>query len=311
MSVESGTSDASGRPDDGEAEPAEETRRMRRAIAEIRREGWKVAVIYAAVDAALLTLLSNLLLLLFRPSVVPARIPLPPALVGVLRGTVGLALAAPSVGGGTVVAVALGVLVFGAEVVLRVRRPLVEQFEAANPGLRESLRTARDAVERGRDSRMARRLYEDVVTELRGASSVGLLDLRRLTATLLVVALVSLATVQVAVLDLSLVGAGGGTGAQPAGAAQPSDYGGLKDPSSVLGEPEDVPTGQASMDAVVDTSGSGSGNGADSAASYDNSGFTGTGSYESQRAAYSQGEQVEDADLVRRYNLKIRQEDDT
>lgn len=288
-----------------------ETRRMRRAIEEIRREGWKVAVIYATVDATLATLLSNLVLSVARPSFVPARVALPSAAVDFLRGTVSLTLADPTVAGSAVVGVALGAVAFAVEVALRVRRPLVEQFEAANPDLRESLRTARDAVADGSRSRIAVRLYEDVLEELREASSIGLLDLRRLTATVLVVALVSLATIQLAVVDLSILGLDGDGGGPPPGGGE-SEYGGLQDASSIMGEPEDVPTGVENMEAVVDTSGSGSGEGDDveSAASYENSGFAGPESVESQRAGFAEGERLEDAELIREYNLRIREEED-
>lgn len=294
-----------------EAQPAgegpTETRRMQRAIREIRREGWKVAVIYATLDAALVTLVSNLVVAVARPAVVPARVPLPGAVVDGLARVGGVTLAEPAVGGGVVVGLALGVVVFGLEVALRVRRPLVEQFESVNPRLHESLRTARDAVADGRRTRMARRLYEEVLAELRESSSLGLLDLRRLTATVLVIALVSLASIQVAVLDLSLGGGAGPDEAAPDG-GEPAEYGGLQDPSSILGDPEDVPAGQENLDAIIDTAGSGGqGGGVDSAAAYDDSGFVGPEAVEGQRAGFAEGEQLEDAELIREYNLRIRE----
>ena len=56
------TADAAG-VGDGRSDPStDDARRMRRAIVEIRREGWKVAVIYGVVDAALVTLIANLAL---------------------------------------------------------------------------------------------------------------------------------------------------------------------------------------------------------------------------------------------------------
>lgn len=315
-STGSSPSDDGDEPGDDGDEPGDErageTRRMRRAIEEIRREGWKVAVIYATVDAALATLLSNLVLSVVRPSFLPARIPIPGTIADALRGGLGLTLADPAVAGGAVAGAAIGVVVFAVEVSWRVRRPLVEQFEAANPGLRESLRTARDAVEDDRRSRIAVRLYEDVLAELRGASSIGLLDLRRLTATVFVIALVSLATIQLAVADLSILGLDGDGDGPPPPDSDSSEYGGLQDASSIMGDPEDVPSGEENMDAVIDTSGSGSGEDGDgdSAASYDNSGYGGPESYESQRAGFSEGEQLEDAELIREYNLRIREGDD-
>lgn len=302
-----GESSESAPPDDDRSARADEAAEMRRAVAEIRREGWKIAVVYATIDAVLATLASNLALSIWRPSALPASVPIPAAVVDVLRGTFGLAVADPTVSVSAVVGVLVGVVVFAVEVAVRVHRPLVEQFEAANPGLRESLRTARDAVEAGDQSRMARRLYEDVLAELRTASSVGLLDLRRVTGTVVVVALVSLASIQLAVVDLSPGEFDGPDEAGPAGGS--SEYRGLQDASSILGEAEDVPPGESNLEAVVDTSGSGSGDGTseDAVATYDNSGFAGPDAFESQQAGFAESERLEDAELIREYNLRIRE----
>jgi hypothetical protein len=294
---------------DDHAEP----RRMQRALTEIRREGWKIAAVYAVADAALATLAVNLLVTLGGPSVaaVPARVPVPGAVLDAIRSSVGVTppatVATAAVAGG-----AAGLLVFVVEVAVRVRRPLVEQFEAANPDLRESLRTARDAVRSGEETRIARRLYEDVLADLSEASSAGLVDLRRVSGTVLLVALLSVGTIHLAVVDISLAGGGGSVeGGEPAGGTQ-SDYTGLQDGSSILGEPEDVPSGEEELDATVDTSGSGSGDGADaeSAASYDRSGYEGAGAVQSQRAEFTERERLEDADLIREYNLRIREDQD-
>lgn len=303
--------DATGTADEQDHGQSHETRLMRRAVDEIRREGWKVAVIYGAVDAALVTVVANLLLSLASPSFLPASVPVPSSIVALLRRVTGWTLADPAIATSAVVATALGVAVFAVEVAARARRPLVEQFEAANPGLAESLRTARDAVEAGRDTRIARRLYEEVVGELRRSSSVGLLDLRRLTATLLVLVVASAATVPLAAVDVSLGGGGGPDDGGPPG-SDAEEFTGLQDPSSILGDPSDVPDGEEDLDAVIDTSGSGSGEGTGpgSPASYDDSGFAGGGDFESQQAGFAEGEQLEDADLIREYNLQIREATD-
>jgi hypothetical protein len=289
-----------------------EPNRMRTALTQIRREGWKIAAVYAAVDAALATLAANLVLTVVGLPVGPERVPIPPRVVDVLRETAGLSLADPTLSTAAAVGVAVGSLVFVAEVGWRVRRPLVEQFEAANPALRESLRTARDAVAGGNETVIARRLYTDVLDDLREASSLGLLDLRRVAGTLVVVALLSVATVQIAVVDLPEPGAEGPAGDGPSGGTD-SDYTGLQDGSSVLGEPEDVPAGDDELDATVDTGGAGSGEGdaADSVASYDRSGFDDAESVQSQRAGFDGSDRIEDADLIREYNLRIREEDET
>ncbi|WP_157969368.1 DUF7502 family protein [Haloplanus rubicundus] len=288
-----------------------EERKIRRALEQIRREGWKVAVIYAAIDAALATLVVNLVATVLGgvPSL-PARLPIPRAILRTLRETAGVTLAEPTVSSAAVVGAAVGLLVFAVEVALRIRRPLVEQFEAANPALQESLRTARDAVRQDQGSRMARRLYEGVLADLKRASSVGLLDLRRVAVTVLLITAVSVATIHLAVVDISLAGLGDGPDANTPGGGTTSEYTGLQDGSSILGDPEDVPEGSEDLDATIDTSGSGSGSGADaeSATAYEDSGFGGPESVESQRAGFTEREQLEDAELIREYNLRIRQE---
>ncbi|WP_435066560.1 DUF7502 family protein [Haloplanus sp. C73] len=288
-----------------------EARQLRRALKEIRREGWKVAAIYAVVDAALATLLVNLLVT-FLDGVpgLPNRLPIPDAILRVLREAAGIQPAEPTVSSAAVVGVVVGLLVAIVDVAWRVRRPLVEQFESANPALRESLRTARDAVRADRESRMARRLYERVLADLRESSSIGLIDLRRIGVSVLLITVVSFATIQLAVVDISLAGLGGQPDAAPDGGTD-SDYSGLQDGSSILGEPEDVPEGEDELDTTIDTSGSGGGGaGNGSATAYENSGFGGADSIESQRAGYTESEQLEDAELIREYNLRIREETD-
>mgnify|MGYP000436378548 CR=1 FL=1 len=294
------------------SEDPAEMQRVRRALREIRREGWKVAVIYAIVDATLATLLANLLVtVLGGVPGLPARVPIPEAVRRALRETVGITLAEPTVSSAAVVGVAIGCLVFGADVALRVRRPLVEQFEAANPELAESLRTARDAVRADRHSRMARRLYEGVLDDLKQSSSIGLLDLRRITVSVLLITALSVGTIQLAVVDLSIAGLGPQPGATAPDGGTDTEYGGLQDGSSILGEPEDVPEGEEDLDTTIDTSGSGSGGGTDaSATAYEDSGFAGADTVESQRAGYTESEQLEDAELIREYNLRIREETD-
>lgn len=294
---------------DGERDRPPAERKIKRALREIRREGWKVAVIYAAIDAALATLLVNLAGTLLGVPSLPARLPIPGTILDALADA-GVQVAEPTVASAAVVGAAAGAVVFVAEVAWRVRKPLVEQFEAANPALRESLRTARDTVEANRRSRIALRLYEDVLADLKRASSLGLLDFRRVAVTVLVVSLVSVATIQVAVVDISVTGLGGSPSTEGPGSGTRSDYTGLRDGSSILGEPEDVPSGEEELDATIGTSGSGSGEGtgAGSAAAYDDSGFDDSGTVESQRAGFNERERLEDAELIREYNLRIRQD---
>lgn len=275
-------------PDTGEAAGAR--REVARALGEIRREAYKVAAIYAVVDAALATLVVNLALRVAGPSwaegtVRAASVPVPtPIVVGVAAGAVVL------------------VVEFG----LRARRPVVAQFEAANPAVREMLRTARDAVDDDRDSRMARALYDDVLARLRETSSVGLVDARRLTATLLVVAVVSVASIQVVVVDLQL---GGTDGPTAPGAAETPDYDGLRSGDEVLGEAENVSAGDNELDAQLGGSGEGEAPPGGAPSSYDAGGLP-SGDVESQRAGFSDAERVEDAELIRDYTLELSNQTD-
>ena len=96
------------------------------------------------------------------------------------------------------------------------------------------------------------------------------------------------------------------------GGGTTAEYAGLQDGSSILGEPEDVPEGSEDLDATIDTSGSGSGDGTDaaSATAYEDSGFGGSETVESQRAGFTERERLEDAELIREYNLRIRENDE-
>ncbi|WP_251331048.1 DUF7502 family protein [Haloplanus pelagicus] len=293
------------------AAPPPTERKLRRALKQIRREGLKVAVVYAVVDAALATLLANLVATTVAVPGLPDRVPIPAALLDALREA-GVTLAEPTVSSGAVVGAAVGLVVLVVEVAWRIRRPLVEQFAAANPSLAESLRTARDAVEHDRQSRIVLRLYEDVLAGLGDASSIGLVSIRRVAVTVLLVSLISVATIHLAVVDLSLTGLGNSPTAEPANGNQ-EDYTGLQDGSSILGEPEDVPPGSEELEAGIDTSGSGSGNGTDTgdATSYENSGLGSSTAVESQRAGFDERDRLEDAELIREYNLRIRQQTDS
>lgn len=303
--------------DDAEEPPANDERpreRMAAALREIRREGLKAATIYAAVDATLVFLAVNLLVLVVDPAGVPDALAVPSSATDAVGDLVGISFGTVDVPGSALLAAALAVVVFGVELWLRSRRPLVERFEAANPAVAEALRTARDTVARDGDSRMATRLYEDVLERLRDTSSVALLDVRRIAVTVVVVVALSLATVQLAAVDL-----GGGEGVGPddgtdAGEDTPNPYTGLKDGDAVLGDPEDVDAGDDELDAQIDSSG-GSEDVDDTqqfpSDSVDRGSSGGSNSADGQQAGYAEPEQLEDAELIREYNLRIRDEDNT
>lgn len=303
-SAADGVSDAGDAPDADDGS----TGRMRAALTEVRREGQKVAFLYAVLDAGLVALAVNVLLRLFRPAELEGVFRLPAAVAGaggVVPRTVHLA---------AVVGLALGVVAFAVEFALRTRRPLVEQFEAANPTVREALRTARDSVEDGANTEMARRLYEDVIADLRETSSFELVGTRRVVVTALLVVVVSLASIHVAVVDLDLSETFDGGDADSPGSQtpdRPDRDDELQDGDRILGDAEDVSAGDESIDASVQGTGSGDGERGSTAppSSYDDGGFA-DAAVESQQAGYAEPENVEDADLIREYNLQIRDEED-
>ncbi|MBV0903454.1 hypothetical protein KTS37_16845 [Halomicroarcula salina] len=304
-----GESDAAARPEAGGSGPR---RRMASALGEVRREGKKAALIYAVVDAVLLFLAVNVLLAVLRPAELPAQLAVPAAVTEPIAQAVGRSIPRVTLPGSAVVAAVVGLVAFVGEYGYRVRRPLVEQFEAANPGVAEALRTARDAVEDGADTRMAARLYEDVLDRLRGSSGVALVDTRRLLVTLVVVVALSLATVQVAVVDLDLLGGDGPTN-DGSPSDRPSEYEGLEDGDAVLGESEDVQAGDENLTAEIESTGGDEE--IDSSEQFpstsDGGPGSGSGAVDSQQAGYAAPEDVEDAELIREYNLRIRDQDDS
>ncbi|MEF8852479.1 MAG: hypothetical protein V5A44_09405 [Haloarculaceae archaeon] len=293
--------------DDGPPEPEDDTRpRIERALREVRRECWKAATLHAAVEAAVVFLAANLVLGVVEPSWLPARYPLPASVNDRLADALG-GVGQLAVPGSATLAAALAVLAFGVGVGVRVRRPLVEQFEAANPPVREALRTARDAVDSDADSAMARRLYGDVLDRLAKTSGLALVDGRRVAVTVLVAALLSVATVQVAVADPALFDPADDAGED--GPAEPeTNYTGLLDGDRVLGDSEAVEAGDEELNASVESTGGGQDVGEDQqfpANAGPATGASGDG-VDSQQAGFAAPERVEDAELVREYNRRIR-----
>ncbi|MFB6251512.1 MAG: hypothetical protein ABEI27_07485 [Halobellus sp.] len=284
------------------------TARIRAALDEVRREVRKAAVIHAAVDAALIALAANFLVILFDPEALRVLVRLPDAAVALLRGVPVLGRAAPTtVGAGSLLALILGVVAFASVYLLRMRRSLVERFEAANPALRAALRTARDAVEAGHEGTMAKRLYDDVIERLGETSAFELVAVRRVAVTAVLVVLVSLASVQIAVVDPDL---GGLLGPGETGNIERPDDDGLQDGDQVLGDREDVQAGEELQNISVTGSGEVIDEGATGAG--DNYGDVGGGSgaFDSQQAGFRGEQRIEDAELVREYNLRIREIDD-
>lgn len=295
-----------GRPTD---EPSTGLDHVEDALREVRREGRKVAALYAAVDAALVLLATNLVVAHLGPGILPEELRLPATLVGPVADALGRSVGPVEVPASAVLAVVVGVAAFTVEYVVRVRRPLVEQFEAANPDLRVALRTARDAASNGAETRMALRLYEDVLDRLRGASSARLLDGTRVAVTMVAVVGLCLLTIQTAAVDFDLVGLDGSGPSGADGPDQSRAYEGLQDADGVLGDAEDVDAGDEELAAQVASSGGDRDPDADRVGGYDSVDHAGSGDFESQQSGYAPAEEIEDAALIREYNLQIRDDE--
>jgi len=292
------------------SERAQARERMAAAIAEVRREGKKAAFVYAVVDAMLLFLLVNILLTVLSPTELPTQVSVPAAVTDPVGTAIGRSLSALSVPTGAVAGIVVGLVWFLGEYLYRVRQPLVEQFEAANANVIDALRTARDAVEDEAETRMAARLYEDVLDGLKQSSSIALVDSRRLVGTLIVIVLLSLATVQVAVVDIGLLDRDPVESESPN--ERPSQYEGLEDGDAILGDSEDVQAGDENLTAQIDSTGGDEeiDRSQEFPPSSDTGGpGSGGGTVDSQQAGFAGQEEVEDADLIREYNLRIRDQD--
>lgn len=264
-------------PDDG-------VRTMRRALTAVRREGYKAAVIYAALDGTLLGLATTLLVTLLHVDVFPRPYP------GVVVGGVG----------------AVGAFVY------RVRRPLIERFEAVNPEVHEALRTARDTIEADDTSPMARALYADVIDRLQHTSSIGLLDLPRIGARFVLVFALSLAIIQASLIGFELGAgpagpiAGDGNAVPPTGPTPTP--GSLQPGDEVLGEPETITPGGEDLETTLRRQ-AGAGDD-EQQREYETGGLSDDGPIEAERAGYAPPDQLENAELIKEYNLRIREERD-
>jgi hypothetical protein len=259
--------------------------RVERAVRRVRREGYKAAAIQAVVDLAVVTLAVNLGLTVL-----------------------GLDLPGPEYTP-QAIAAGVGLLVGVVEFLLRVRVPLVERFEEVNPEVREALRTARDAARAGSESRVAARLYEDVLAGLRRASSADLVSTRRVAGGVVLVIVLSAATVQASVVGIDLTDGPEelDTGNEDRGE---DDYGGLEDGEEILGEETDVDGGDDDLDAVIGGSAGGEEDSETQDRSYEGGGFSASGSYDAQQSGFAPADEVENADIIREYNVRIRQDEE-
>lgn len=281
---------------------SEARERMERAVRAVRREGQKAALVASTVEAVAVLLVVDVALAAVPVAALPPTVAVPEPVVP--------APALATLDTGAVVAVVAGLSTFGLGLGLRLRRSTVEQFAAVNPEVAEALRTARDALESDREGRMADRLYEDTVDRLGEASSLGLLGVRRVGVVLVVVAVLAPASIGVTATGFEVaLGGGGPTGTT---STTTDDYEGLQDPNAVLGESEDVEAGSDTVNTTLGSEGSdGDESRTASSGAYDG-GFGGSeAEVESQQAGFAEQERLEDAELIREYNLRVRQEDDT
>lgn len=282
------------------ADTEDNVEEIRGALTEIRRESHKASFIYASLDAVCV-----LLVVYFAVSVAGVS-SLNAAVAARAFDSLSLPLPAPDIG--TLLALFAGGATFGGEFALRSRRPVAEQFEAANPEVSEALRTARDAADADRTNPMAQALYADVLDRLRGTSSVGLVNSTRLVLTVLLAVGLSAATVQTAIVGIDLgaqtaIGPdSGGYSGEQASANLSDDS--LKNGDEVLGDPTNVSAGSENLTAEVGGSPGGDGQ---REWDYDSNADDGRddAAVEAERAGFASPERVEDAALVERYARKL------
>jgi len=269
---------------------------------EIRREGAKAAFLHAAIETTLLFIAVFFVVDSSNPAWLPESV-----------GT-----EAVSVPVSAVVALVVGVAFFGVDAFFVYRSRTVEYFEEANPQVKEALRTARDAAKRDERNEMATRLYGDVLEELRTTSSEGFVDVRRIVGSLALVVGVGFL-----LLAASFGGVGfgdglfgenpfGGSGDGEANEGEGGGSGGerqyedLQDPDEVLGETGEVARGDDDQDVELRRSGTGGDGSGETGSAGGGNDYTGGVDVESQRAEYSPEEEIDDAELVKEYNLRIR-----
>jgi len=275
---------------------------------EIRREGAKAAFLHGAVEATAFFAIVYFVLFTVQPDAVPNTIPVEAAGVAV-----------PSA---VVVSAALAVVFLIIDAYLVYRKRTLEYFEDVNPQVDEALRTARDAAERGEENEMAEALYGDVLEELKNTSSDGFVSVPRMAGSvLLFFALAFL------LLSATLGGFGGGetlfsdeTTAQGGGGGAGESEGGggggegetqqeQQSSEDVLGESGEVTRGTDERSVELDRSGSG-GEGGGGTGSVGEGREYGEGiSVEGQRTEFSPEEEIEDAELVKEYNLRVRSDE--
>jgi len=276
---------------------------------EIRREGAKAAFLHGVVEATVFFIVVYFVLFTVQPDVVPETIPVEQAGV--------------DIPGSVVVSAVLALLFLVVDVYLVYRRRTLEYFENVNPQVDEALRTARDAAKRGDDSVMAEALYGDVLEELKETSSDGFVSIPRIAGSVVLVFAVAFL-----LLSATLGGFGGGQslfsdeptnqgasssageGAGGGGGGSGNAEGELQSSEDVLGESGEVTRGTDERNVELDRSGSGGeGDGGGTGSVGEGRDYSEGVSVEGQRTEFSPEEEIEDAELVKEYNLRVRSDE--
>lgn len=268
---------------------------------EIRVEGAKAAFLHAVVEATLIAL-GGVFLLSSSEAV--------PETIGPASGPVVISL---------LVAFLFGVFSF----YLTYRRRTLETFEELNPNVREALRTARDSARDGNETEMAQSLYKDVTEELKETSAEGFVSIKRVAASVVLLVGVGLLLLHASFLGVGGAGDGlfglnegfGGDDApdegQQAGEEGATEYDELQDPDEVMGEEGEVLQGSENEEVQLRTGGEGEGgNIGERGSTGEIEDRVGDSDVDAQRAEFAPDEEIEDAELVKEYNLRVRDEEE-
>jgi len=267
---------------------------------EIRVEGAKAAFLHAVVEATLAALAGVFFL---------SSSEIGPESVGPLSGPVAVSI---------FVALLFGVSSF----YLTYRRRTLETFEELNPNVREALRTARDSARDGEETEMAQHLYEDVAEQLKSTSAEGFVSLKRVMASVGLIVAVGLFLLHASFFGVGGPGDGlfgldenaGGDSApddgQQAGEGGATQYDELRDPEEVMGEEGEVLQGTEEEQVQLRTGGEGEGGEiGERGTTGEIEDRVGESNVDAQRAEFAPEEEIEDAELVKEYNLRVRDEE--
>jgi hypothetical protein len=271
---------------------------IRYALKDIRLEAIKASIFHSLFEGAIVLVISNYLLSNYiEGSIMYSDIEIPLFLV---------------------YSIIISLVFIIIDFLITYRSRDIYKMEKDNPRLQYALRTAKEGSDREEEPNiMEKRLYEDVLDELKKSSSKGFVNGKRFVfifGLMFVMGGVSVGSDYTG-FGLSDVGEGlgissdGNQDSSGSSGSQQNQYDSLQDPDDVLGEEGEVTRGSDTEDIELRQSGSGSSGEEDSQSNYesDNS-YPTTSSVEGVRSEYNNEEEIEDSDLVKEYNLRIREE---